>query len=188
MLLDKEMIPQRLRDKRTCKKLSVEQVSAKLKEMGFSVAPKTLYGYEKGVSMPNVPIFIALCDIYEVTDILSAVSAKSSAIHFSDDDWHLDQYNDFFNNRGVLGRIYLLMRDGIPSFSGYEEKLDNCFPKDSEAANFDRLYKLFSELNEVGQSEAFFRLGEIHANKDFLRNPSAARRQGNVIYCDFKRP
>ena len=174
MLLDKEMIPQLLRDKRTCKKLSVEQVSAKLKEMGFSVAPKTLYGYEKGVSMPNVPIFIALCDIYEVTDILSAVSAKSSAIHFSDDDWHLDQYNDFFNNRGVLGRIYLLMRDGIPSFSGYEEKLDNCFPKDSEAANFDRLYKLFSELNEVGQSEAFFRLGEIHANKVFLRNPSAS--------------
>lgn len=123
MLLDKKMIPQLLRDKRICKKLSVEQVSAKLKDMGFSVAPKTLYGYEKGVSMPNVPIFIALCDIY----------------------------------------------------------------KDSEAANFDRLYKLFSELNEVGQSEAFSRLGEIHANKDFLKNPLRIHRQGNVIYCDFKR-
>lgn len=185
MLLDKKMIPQFLRDKRICKKLSVEQVSAKLKDMGFSVAPKTLYGYEKGVSMPNVPIFIALCDIYEVTDILSAVSTKSSAIHFSDDDWHLDQYNDFFNNRGVLGKIYLLMRDGIPSFSGYEEKLDNCFPKDSEAANFDRLYKLFSELNEVGQSEAFFRLGEIHANKDFLKKPLRIHREGRVIFLDF---
>ena len=66
------------------------------------------------------------------------------------------------------------MRDGIPSFSGYEDKLDECFPKDSEAANFDRLYKIFSELNEVGQGEAFFRLGQIQANKDFLKNPSAS--------------
>ena len=174
MLLDKEVIPHLLRDRRTRKGLSVDQVSAKLKEMGLSVASKTLYGYENGTSMPNVPTFIALCDIYEVTDILSAVNAKSSAIHFSSEEWHLDQYNDFFNNRGVLGKIYLLMRDGIPSFSGYEDKLDECFPKDSEAANFDRLYKIFSELNEVGQGEAFFRLGQIQANKDFLKNPSAS--------------
>ena len=174
MLLDKEMIPQLLREKRTCKNLSIEQVSARLKEIGFSVAPKTLYGYENGVSMPNVPIFIALCDIYGVTDILSAVSGRNSVIHFSANDWHPTQYNDFFNNRGVLGKIYLLMRDGIPSFSGYEDQLEKCFPTDSDAANFDRLHKLFSELNEVGQSEAFFRLGEIHANKNFLKNPTAS--------------
>lgn len=174
MILDKEIIPQLLRDKRNCKGLSIEQVSAKLKEIGISVAPKTLYGYENGASMPNVPTFIALCDIYEVTDILSSVNQHSSAIHFATEDWHFDQYNDFFDNRGVLGKIYLLLRDGIPSFSGYEEKLNECFPKDSEAANFDRLYQLFSELNEVGQSEAFFRLGEVHANPAFIKNPSAS--------------
>ena len=47
MLLDKKMIPQLLRDKRICKKLSVEQVSAKLKDMGFSVAPKLSMAMKK---------------------------------------------------------------------------------------------------------------------------------------------
>ena len=40
---------------------------------------------------------------------------------------------------------------GIPSFSGYESKLADCFPSNAEAANFDKLYSAFMKLDELPQ-------------------------------------
>ena len=175
IVFDKKTIPLLLRGKRDLKGMTVEQVAAALDEKGLHIAPKTLYNYEKGVSMPSVPIFIALCDIYGVSDILSAVAPhKSSAIRFADEDWRLDQYNDFFNNRGIFGKIYLLLRDGIPSFSGYEDALNDCLPSDSDAANRDKFWNLFDQLNEYGQDRLFCELAELLRNPDCLKNPSAS--------------
>lgn len=175
VIFDKDMIPELLRGKRLSKNMSVEQVAAALDEKGLHIAPKTLYNYEKGVSMPNVPIFIALCDIYGVSDILSAVTPhQSSVIQFAKEDWRLDQYNDFFNNRGIFGKIYLLLRDGIPTFSGYEDKLNDFLPSDSDAANRDKFWNLFDQLNEYGQDLLFCELARIHRNPDCLKNPSAS--------------
>ena len=105
--------------------------------------------------MPNVPIFIALCDIYHVGNIIGAVSGdtpqKIPPATLAKEDWTVDQYNDFFNAKGVLEKVFLLMDWGIPSFSGYESKLADCFPSNAEAANFDKLYSAFMKLDELPQ-------------------------------------
>lgn len=72
MLLNKYDIAELLKSRRISAKLSVQEVSQKLLCLGIEVKEKTLYGYERAVSMPNVPTFIALCDIYGIDDIFLA--------------------------------------------------------------------------------------------------------------------
>ena len=50
--------------------LSVDFVIALLENRGFYISGKTLYAYETGYSTPNADIFLALCDIYQVSNIL----------------------------------------------------------------------------------------------------------------------
>lgn len=51
-------------------KLSVEDVVELLAVRGFYISSKTLYAYENRYSTPNADIFLALCDIYQVVNIL----------------------------------------------------------------------------------------------------------------------
>lgn len=157
--MDKKLIAGLLKSHRTTSNLSVQEVIQKLKAKDISISEKTLYGYENGTSTPNVPIFIALCDIYNIDDIIGAVSGASHSISvdkatISCEEWHIDQYNDFFN-ADLYGKIYLLLKWGIPSFSGYEKKLGSLFPGNSVNANYDRLYNAFMRLNESGQGMLF---------------------------------
>lgn len=51
---------------------TVEKVTKLLMENNsISVRPKTLYGYESGYSVPSVNVFLALCNIYGMRDILT---------------------------------------------------------------------------------------------------------------------
>lgn len=51
---------------------SVEKVTKLLKENNdILIRPKTLYGYESGYSVPSVNVFLALCNIYGMKDILN---------------------------------------------------------------------------------------------------------------------
>lgn len=52
------------------KGLMQKGLAAKLSEYGFSVAPKTIYNWEKELSQPSIPHFLALCDILDVDDVL----------------------------------------------------------------------------------------------------------------------
>ncbi|MBR4702314.1 MAG: helix-turn-helix transcriptional regulator [Oscillospiraceae bacterium] len=76
------MIPSMLRKHRLDMKLTLEELSAKLSNRGIEVSAKTLNGYEKGVSYPNVNTFICLCDIFGIENILSefGYSAPSPAL------------------------------------------------------------------------------------------------------------
>ena len=144
-----------LRQKREQAGLSPEEVVNELEKRGIPINVKTLYGYENGVSTPRVNAFIALCDIYKISDIMGEFGYKSSIkLATGPNEWHLDQYNDFFN-ASLLEKIFILLHDGVPSFAGYEDKLERCLPSNSAAANFDRLYKLFFSLDEAGQGAAF---------------------------------
>ena len=153
--MEKARITAMLRSQRSLQGLTVDEVVERLKQFDIEISPKTLYGYENGVSMPNVPVFIALCDIYHVGNIIGAVSGEAPQralpAALAKEDWTVDQYNDFFNAKGILEKIFLLMDWGIPSFSGYEGALSDCFPSDSEAANFDKLYSAFMKLDEIPQ-------------------------------------
>jgi len=59
-----------LSELRKGKKLMQKDVASKLSDYGFNVKPKTIYNWEKELSQPSVPQFIALCDILDVDDVL----------------------------------------------------------------------------------------------------------------------
>lgn len=64
------LIPARLKSAREKEALTVEQVVTMLSSRGYSISAKTLYGYENGVSSPKISIFMALCEIYGISDLL----------------------------------------------------------------------------------------------------------------------
>jgi len=59
-----------LAELRRAKKLMQKDVASGLAGYGFSVSAKTIYNWEKGLSLPGVPQFLALCDILGVDDVL----------------------------------------------------------------------------------------------------------------------
>lgn len=157
-----------LKRKREMLGLSAEEVINKLSKRGIDISAKTLYGYENGVSTPRVNTFIALCDIYHINDIMGEFGYHSNVkLATGDNEWHDSVYNDFFN-ASLLGKIYILMENGVPSFEGYEDQLEKCFPKNADAANYDKLYFYFSKLNERGKGAALYKIKELCNDPDFL--------------------
>lgn len=131
--------------------LTGKEVVTLLKERNIDLSEKTLLGYENGVGTPKVNTFMALCDIYRISDIMGEFGYKSTIpLATGDNEWHYDLYNDFFNAT-LLEKIYILLKNGVPSFEGYEDQLEQSFPSDAVAANYDHLYKLFASFNEIGQ-------------------------------------
>lgn len=122
--MDKQMVASLLKEYRGLCKLSTQEVVQQLSIKGIALSEKTLYGYENGVSLPNVPTFIALCDIYGIQDIIGETERISPTVSVSvSDEWHDSQYEDFFN-ASSYEKILLLIKWGIPSFSGYESSFD----------------------------------------------------------------
>lgn len=153
-----------LRQKREQMGLSLDTVVKELENRGISISIKTLYGYENGVSTPRVNTFIALCDIYKVSDIMGEFGyATSLKLASGDAEWSYDEYNDFFKGT-LLEKIYLLLNKGVPSFAGYESQLENCFPSSDKAASFNRLYNLFSALDESAQATVFHTINDLNGN------------------------
>lgn len=59
---------------KACRKklhFSVDDSVAALKEENIIVAPKTIYSWESGNSMPGADTFLVLCKIYKINDIIS---------------------------------------------------------------------------------------------------------------------
>lgn len=53
-----------IRHIRNNSKLSVDEISEKLKELGYEkVSKSTIYGYENRVAMPNADVFLDICVI-----------------------------------------------------------------------------------------------------------------------------
>ena len=63
-------IGETLAELRRAKKLMQKDVAVKLASRGFKVSAKTIYNWEKNISQPGIPQFLALCDIFNVDDIL----------------------------------------------------------------------------------------------------------------------
>ena len=66
-----------LREGRTRCLLSIDDVLSRLKNVNISISQKTLYGYENNVATPKIRTFLALCDIYGVTDVMLALGISS---------------------------------------------------------------------------------------------------------------
>ena len=74
MSFTKKQIADLLKDKRLERDLKGSEVVRQLKQSyDIELSDKTLYGYENGVSSPNIPTFLALCKIYEIEDVIGAL-------------------------------------------------------------------------------------------------------------------
>lgn len=67
-----EIIAKVLKEYRKKNHLSVTDVALRLQEQNFDVATKTIYGWESGQARPNADMLLTLCELYNITDILSA--------------------------------------------------------------------------------------------------------------------
>lgn len=65
-----------LREYRKKNHYSVNEVAEKLRGYGVSPAIKTIYGWENGQSLPTADVLLALCEIYEIPDVLAAFGYK----------------------------------------------------------------------------------------------------------------
>ena len=66
----KQAMGQILRYYRKLNNLSVKTVSEILTEHFSPCADKTIYGWEKGSTQPNSDIFLFLCNLYQIENIL----------------------------------------------------------------------------------------------------------------------
>jgi predicted transcriptional regulator len=66
--MSKSEIARMLKVYRNRCELSVGEVIIKLKQAGIEISAKTLYGYENGVSSPDVDTFMLLCSFYGIED------------------------------------------------------------------------------------------------------------------------
>lgn len=69
-LITKSDVGNILKYSRLQNKLSIEEVAASLKAYGYELAPRSLYNYESGLSMPPVNMFLVLCRIYGLEDLI----------------------------------------------------------------------------------------------------------------------
>ena len=72
MILTKKHVAFMLRSIRIEKGLSVEEVAEKLSKFDITIAPKTVYNWETAQSMPNNVVFLALCYIYNIRDVIDS--------------------------------------------------------------------------------------------------------------------
>ena len=103
-----------LSELRKNKKLMQKELAAKMSVYGFDVKAKTIYNWEKGLSQPSIPHFIALCDILDVDDVLWRFagipkgpyaglnrSGRQKAREFIDILFQVDAYKDFVGKGGL---------------------------------------------------------------------------------------
>lgn len=107
-----------LKDERKRCNLSVDSVCEQLKQKGITISEKTLYGYENGVSKPKLETFLALCDIYGIRSIISALGFSYSVPEGS-----TIPLEDIELRESLLNSFELLNTEGRKKLVGYAEDL-----------------------------------------------------------------
>ncbi len=78
--------------------MSVEDVSDFLGKHNIKVATKTIYGWENDSSSPNINIFLLLCEMYGIKDVLQTFGHKSKlkyfSLYFSEKEYSKNELND----------------------------------------------------------------------------------------------
>lgn len=77
-----DYIPQILKEYRKKNNLSVSDVSILLRDRSYTVAPKTIYGWESGQANPSADMLLTLCEMYNITDVLSVFGYKKDGESF----------------------------------------------------------------------------------------------------------
>ena len=102
----KKMIAEKLKHLRTTNNLKIPEVREMLEARGITVAEKTIYGYENCASSPTVNIFLALCEIYQVANVLTEFG------YASDENAGLNQETMSFTEKAIIRKYrQLSVRD-----------------------------------------------------------------------------
>ena len=107
------------------KKLMQKDIAAKLSSYGINVSTKAVYNWEKELCLPNARQFVALCDIYEIDDVL----------------WHFaGEHKGTFAGLNQEGRIKAReLIDLVFQIDKYRDEPD----EPMEVNEVPRLYRLF---------------------------------------------
>lgn len=70
-------IAETLKSKRKDAGLTVDAVCKRLEEYDIRLSKNTMYNYESGYRQPDADTLMALCEIYEIADILDTFGYKS---------------------------------------------------------------------------------------------------------------
>lgn len=82
-------IGDKLKELRESNGLTRKEAVDKLKTLGIDISDKTLYGYESGRNSANADMFLALCKIYNCTNIMSTFSDSIDDVLFTNLEWHI---------------------------------------------------------------------------------------------------
>lgn len=75
-----------LRQLRKTSHMTAKEAASQLKQYDMDIAPKTIYGYESGLSMPNADVFTALCNIYHCKNAAENVRFHAEDIPFNENE------------------------------------------------------------------------------------------------------
>jgi len=144
-----------LSELRKGKKLMQKELAAKMSVYGFAVKAKTIYNWEKGISQPSIPYFIALCDILDVDDVLWRFAGipkgsyaglnrngRQKARDFIDLLFQIDAYKDF----AVVGD------SGVGAGEVSEGDVDSGGRRYSESGSRQSNLQKNDNLNHPGES------------------------------------
>lgn len=79
--MSKKSIGNALRQYRKANDYSISDVVTFLSSKGYSVADKTIYGWENGTTQPSADLLMVLCELYNISDILHAFGYSRDSSH-----------------------------------------------------------------------------------------------------------
>ena len=87
-----EAISHMLKEYRMEAQLSIENVVQILdEEYHIPISAKTVYGWENSSSLPKVDTFVALCDLYGITNLSTFMSPEPSPTTTNPDKMHITE-------------------------------------------------------------------------------------------------
>ena len=106
--MNTDMIANRLREYRKARRLTTQDVSLHLKDEGYQIEARSIYGYEDGSRTPNVEIFLQLCKLYGCVDVLYEFSFNEGIVKDTFEEQHLlNQYRQLTDREKYVLGVFL---------------------------------------------------------------------------------
>lgn len=175
-----------LREHRIKEKITVKQVSDFLTNKGFRASEKTIYSWEKGGSQPSPDVFLLLCRMYNISNILETFGynkeKKDSFALSIDDIEHIKKYHN-------LDDCSKMVVDTIIDFE--LKRIEENVLKNSEAVEENIVYINFAQNSaSAGSGDVLF--GDIDdaplalvENRITNKADFAVRVNGNSMLPNF---
>lgn len=121
-------------------KLKIPEVVERLAQNGFTVSARTLYGYENDSRMPNADIFITLCEVYDVNNLIEAFKniPKDDYSVPSDDEIKLVEKYRSLDSYGQ--EVVEMVIEG---------ELRRCKSQAEERERYEKVIEKFKDLQEA---------------------------------------